>query len=97
MDKERNECLHQHCGPPRRSKLARNSFAIIFSRIVALESFVVPLIPQIHKNNKNKTDTCLEGWGVGDTHFIGNHIEGIHISLRICVGDTHITGIHISL
>ena len=109
LDKERseNECLHQHCGP-RRSKLARDSFAIILSRIVALlsdcvarnlESFVVPLtmIRKIHKNNRNKTDTCWEGWGVGDTHFTGSHIGGIHISLGICVrgytyhGDTHIT------
>jgi len=65
----------------------------------SLESFVVPLtmIRKIHKNNKNKTDTCLEGWGVGDTHFTGSHIGGIHISLGICVrgytyhGDTHIT------
>ena len=76
--------------------------AIIFSRTVAvnLGSFVVPLrmIPKIHKNNRNKTDTCLERWGVGDTHFTGSHIGGIHISLGICVrgytyhGDTHITG-----
>ena len=55
------------------------------------------MIRKIHKNNRNKTDTCLEGWGVGDTHFTGSHIGGIHISLRICVwgytyhGDTHIT------
>ena len=55
------------------------------------------MIRKIHKNNRNKTDTCLEGWGVGDTHFTGSHIEGIHISLGICVrgytyhGDTHIT------
>ena len=64
-----------------------------------LESFVVPLtmIRKIHKNNRNKTDTCLEGWGVEDTHFTGSHIGGIHISLGICVwgytyhGDTHIT------
>ena len=39
----------------------------------------------------------MEGWGVGDTHFTGSHIGGIHISLGICVwgytyhGDTHIT------
>ena len=56
------------------------------------------MIPKIHKNNRNKTDTCLERWGVGDTHFTGSHIGGIHISLGICVrgytyhGDTHITG-----
>ena len=37
------------------------------------------------------------GVGVGDTHFTGSHIGGIHISLGICVrgytyhGDTHIT------
>ena len=43
------------------------------------------MIRKIHKNNRNKTDTCLEGWGVGDTHFTGSHIEGIHISLGICV------------
>ena len=55
------------------------------------------MIRKIHKNNRNKTDTCLEGWGVGDTHFTGSHIGGIHISLGICVwgytyhGDTHIT------
>ena len=24
-------------------------------------------------------------WGVGDTHFTDRHIEGIHISLGICV------------
>ena len=84
LDKERseNECLHQHCGPRTDE-----------------ESFVVPLtmIRKIHKNNRNKTDNCLEGWGVGDTHFTGSHIGGIHISLGICVrgytyhGDTHIT------
>ena len=40
----------------------------------------------------------MERWGVGDTHFTGSHIGGIHISLGICVrgytyhGDTHITG-----
>ena len=39
----------------------------------------------------------MEGWGVGDTHFTGSHIGGIHISLGIRVrgytyhGDTHIT------
>ena len=55
------------------------------------------MIPQIPKNNRNITDTCLEGWGVGDTHITGSHIGGIHISLGICVrgytyhGDTHIT------
>ena len=56
----------------------------------------------IHKNNGNKTDTCLEGWGIGDTHFTGSHIGGIHISLGICVrGYTYrdtldmCTGIHI--
>ena len=43
------------------------------------------MIRKIHKNNRNKTDTCLEGWGVGDTHFTGSHIGGIHISLGICV------------
>ena len=56
------------------------------------------MIGKIHKNNRNKTDTCLEGWGggEGDTHFTGSHIGGIHISLGICVrgytyhGDTHI-------
>ena len=59
---------------PRRSELARNSFVIILCRIVArlsimflinLESFVVPLtmICKIHKNNRNKTNTCLEGLG----------------------------------
>ena len=36
----------------------------------------------IHKNNGNKTDTCLEGWGAGDTHFTGSQIGGIHISLE---------------
>ena len=55
------------------------------------------MIRKIHKNNRNKTDTCLEGWGVGDTHFTGSHIGGIHISLGICVrgytyhGDAHFT------
>ena len=55
------------------------------------------MIRKIHKNNRNKTDACLEGWGVGDTHFTGSHIGEIHISLGICVreytyhGDTHIT------
>ena len=45
LDKERseNDCLHQHCGP-RRSKLARDSFAIILSRIVALLSIVLLVI-----------------------------------------------------
>ena len=43
------------------------------------------MIRKIHKNNRNKTDTCLEGWGVGDTHFTGSHIGGIHISLEMCV------------
>ena len=45
LDKERseNECLHQHCGP-RRSKLARDSFAIILSRVVALLSIVLLII-----------------------------------------------------
>ena len=52
-----------------------------------LKSFEVPLtiIRKIHKNNRSKTDTCLKGWGVGDTHFTGSHIGGIHISLGICV------------
>ena len=62
------------------------------------------MISKIHKKRekftkkkRNKTDTCLEGWGVGDTHFAGSHIGGIHISLGICVrkytyhGDSHIT------
>ena len=34
----------------------------------------------IHKNNGNKNDTCLEGWGVGDTHFTRDMCTGIHIS-----------------
>ena len=43
------------------------------------------------KNNRNKTDLCLEGWGVGDTHFSGSHIgEDTHITSDMC------TGIHIS-
>ena len=62
-----------------------------------LESFVVPLtmIRKIHQNNRNKTETCLEGWGVEDTHFTGGHIGGIHISLGICVRGC--TSIHSSL
>ena len=43
------------------------------------------MIRKIHQNNRNKTDTSLEGWGVGDTHFTSSHIGGIHISLGICV------------
>ena len=106
LDKERseNECLHQHCGP-RRSKLARDSFAIILSRIVVLlsiacdcvarnvESFVVPLtmIRKIHKNNRNKTDTCLEGWGGrGYTFHWQPYWRDTHITRDMC------TGIHIS-
>ena len=57
------------------------------------------MIHKIHKNNRNKTDTCL-GEGVGGrgyTFMTGSHIGAIHISLGICVRgytyheDTHIT------
>ena len=40
----------------------------------------------IHKNNGNKNDTCLEGWGVGDTHFTRDMCKGYTYH-----GDTHIT------
>ena len=61
-----------------------------------LESFVVPLtmIRKIHQNNRNKTETCLEGWTWGsggytfhwrpywrDTHITGDMCTGIHSSL----------------
>ena len=53
LDKERseNECLHQHCGP-RRSKLARDSFAIILPRIVAILSIVL-LVITCNNNSNN--------------------------------------------
>ena len=53
------------------------------------------MIRKIHKNNRNKTDTCLEGWGVGDTHFTGSNIGGLHISLAHITRDMCM-GIHIS-
>ena len=40
------------------------------------------MIRKLHKkNNRNKTDPCLEGWGGGggDTHFTGNMCTGIYI------------------
>jgi len=111
LDKERseNECLHQHCGSPR-SKLW-DSFAIILSRIDALLSIVLLIIvnhlwslwrwfAKFTKTAEIKPTLVWRGGGgagVGDTHFTGNHIGGIHVSLGICVreytyhGDTHIT------
>ena len=106
LDKARNEneCLHQHCGPRRtwsrktRQKQLCNYFVsnpCSFVDYVAHygESFVVPLtmILKIHKNKRNKTDTCLEGWGVGDTHFHWQpYSRDPHITRDMC------TGIHIS-
>ena len=77
LDKERseNECLHQHCGP-RRSKLARDSFAIILSRIVALLSIVLLIIvnhlwslwrwfPKFTKTTEIKPTLVWRGGGRG--------------------------------
>ena len=61
------------------NSVARNRFAIILSRIVALLSIMLLII--LEKKKRNKSGTCLEGWVVGDTHFTGSHIGG----------DTHIT------
>ena len=48
-------------------------------------------IHKIHTKRQKKTYTCLEGLGVGDTHFTGNHIGGdTHITSDV-YGDTHIT------
>ena len=98
LDKERNgnECFHHHCSP-RRSRTRQKQLCdyfvsnrCSFADDVAhnLESFGVPLtmILKIHKNNRNNTDTCLEGWGVGGTHFTGSYI-GIwgYDMIGICV------------
>ena len=49
------------------------------------------MIHKIHKNNRNKSYTCLEGWWVRDTHFTGRHIGGdTHITSDV-YGDTRIT------
>ena len=49
------------------------------------------------KKYKNKTGSCVEGRGVGDTYITGGHIGGdTHITSDMCTG-IHITGIHISL
>ena len=61
------------------NSVARNCFAIILSRIVALLSIMLLII--FKKKNRTKIGTCSEGWEVGDTHFTGSHIGG----------DTHIT------
>ena len=45
----------------------------------------------VKKNYKNKTGTCAERRGVGDTYITGGHIGGdTHITSDMC------TGIHIS-
>ena len=86
LDKERKEkkCLHQIAAHEELSFAIFCLGSFPFCRYVAhnLESFLVSLVDvsqNSQKNNRNKTDTCLEGWGVGDTHFAGSHIGGIHI------------------
>ena len=84
-----NIATHEEVNSPRTALRLFCLESLLFCRLCArnVESFVVPLtmIRKIHKSNRNKTNTYLEGWGVGDTHFTGSHIGGIHISLGICV------------
>ena len=100
LDKERKEkkCLHNIAAHEELSFAIFCLGSFPFCRYVAhnLESFLVSLVDvsqNSQKNNRNKTDTCLEGWGrVGDTHFADSHIGGIHISLVIlaCVASVSV-------
>ena len=69
--------------------VARNCFAIILSRIVALLSIMLLIILEKKKKTEIKATLVLEGWVLGDTHFTGSHIGGDTLITRDVRGYTY--------